>query len=217
MNSDCYKLWLKENDSRNSSPINIWGGIGVWSFIFVILICISFTSSLWYLLLAGYAIFELSCWGKLAVSYWYYQNECDTEQGKKALERESYNLAIFQLKAIHEQLSKFLQKANEEHYKNMKKVLPGVWIHKDFHNLTTALKWLNAIIEQPVCDASIPKSSVNPPTTDASIYFHPEAIRLMRLRHEYERLMKYYGINDRQQIEEFKEELWAIEMELYNK
>lgn len=45
----------------------------------------------------------------------------------------------------------------------------------------------------------------------------PEAIRLMRARHELERLAKYYGINDRQQVKSLIQELIDIEMMLYKK
>ena len=176
---------------------------------------LSFAHSFWCLLLVLYSITALHYWIKLAVGQWYHKSDYTAEQAQKALERESYNKAIGQLKEIHEQLSKFLQRANESYYKDMKKVMPGVWIHKDFPNFTAALKWLNSVIDLPVYDV-VPKNSVTPPTPNASTHFHPEAIRLMRLRHKYENLMRFYGLHSRQDIKEMIDELWSIEMELYN-
>ncbi len=58
----------------------------------------------------------------------------------------SVSRAIAELRAIQAVLGEFLRRGREAMQRDMVEVIPGVWIHKDFKDLSDAMKWLNSMI-----------------------------------------------------------------------
>lgn len=58
----------------------------------------------------------------------------------------SVSRAIAELRSIHAILTEFLRRGRKAAHRDMVEVCPGIWIHKDFKDLSEAIKWLNAMI-----------------------------------------------------------------------
>jgi hypothetical protein len=56
------------------------------------------------------------------------------------------NKAIAELRSIHATLTEFLRRGREAAHRDMVEVSPGIWIHKDFKDLSETVKWLNAML-----------------------------------------------------------------------
>ena len=67
-------------------------------------------------------------------------------QERPSLTADDYRRIAIELGSVRAILDAWLQRARAAAYKDMKKVSPGVWIHKDFQSLGDAIGVCNAML-----------------------------------------------------------------------
>lgn len=63
--------------------------------------------------------------------------------------KEDYSYVIQELKSIGKEIDKFLAAGRQKYYAHMKEVSPGLWISKDFKDLSECIQWLYSISPIP--------------------------------------------------------------------
>jgi hypothetical protein len=146
MKGDYYKRWYRINNTTFPT-LELWTGLTVWILILVFAIWGFFSISHWYMLLVGFSMFSICFhWGRLIISQRFYKRNYYYRKEEEKRKQEAYKCAIVELKEIHKELTDFLKKGEEAQHRDMKEVSPGIWIHKDYKNLSECIRELSKMI-----------------------------------------------------------------------